>query len=263
MNSLITRERLGDVLFALGSIAVTLLLWEGIVRYFQIPAFLVPPPSDVARALMRNADLYRVHLGYTLLATVIAFFVALVLGIAMGTLTAEVRLVERTFSPILIALQSAPRIALAPMVIVWFGFGITSKVVLGVFTAFFPVFLNVSHGLAAIDREQVRLMQSLGASPLQIFFKIKLPASLPFIFAGANIALIFAMLSVIVAEFVGSNRGMGYLIVNQSNQLDTTGVFASVTVLAGVGLVFHYTLQAVRRRLLFWATDSESLGSGL
>ena len=263
MKNLVTREQIGGFLYAFGSIAVTLLLWEGIVRYFEVPAFLVPPPSEVAKALAQNFDLYRVHLSYTLLATIIAFVIALVLGIVLGTLTAEVRFIERTFSPILIALQSAPRIALAPMVIVWFGFGIMSKVVLGVFTAFFPVFLNVMHGLGAIDREQVMLMRSLGASPLQIFFKIKLPASLPFIFAGANIALIFAMLSVIVAEFVGSNRGMGYLIVNQSNQLDTTGVFASVTVLAAVGIIFHYTLQAVRKRLLFWAADSDVHGSGL
>jgi len=174
-----------------------------------------------------------------------------------------VRFAERTLYPLLVALQSMPRIALTPIIIVWFGFGPESKIVLGAISAFFPVFLNTVHGMATTDPEQLALMRSLRATKLQVFWKVKLPGALPFLLAGANIGIIFAILAVIVGEFLGANRGMGFLIVNESSQLDTPGVFASVLLLSATGLCFHYGLQALRRRLLFWAGGDEVAGSSL
>jgi NitT/TauT family transport system permease protein len=182
--------------------------------------------------------------------------------VILGTLVSEIRFFERTLYPLLIAMQSMPRIALAPIIIVWFGFGPASKIVLGAISAFFPVFLNMVHGMGTVDPEQIALMRTLRASPLQIFWKVKLPNALPFLLAGANIGIIFAILAVIVGEFLGANRGMGFLIVNQSNQMDTAGVFASVVLLSATGLAFHYGLQYLRQRLLFWAS-SEVAGTNV
>jgi NitT/TauT family transport system permease protein len=132
--------------------------------------------------------------------------------------------------------------------------------VLGAFSAFFPIFLNTIHGLKTIDNDQLTLMRALGSNRLQTFWKVKLPSALPFLLAGANIGIIFATLAVIVAEFLGANQGMGFLIVTQSNQMDTAGVFANVFILSLTGIVFHYGIQFLRQRLIFWSGGNEMSG---
>lgn len=254
-------ERMQSALWASGTLVFVLLLWEAVVRLLQVPAYFIPAPSDVAVALVRGRHLYAQHYFVTLLATLAAFSIAFVLALLMGTLVSESRFIERTLYPLLVALQSMPRIALAPIIIVWFGFGPASKIVLGALSAFFPIFLNTVHGMKVVDADQIALMRTFQATRAQIFWKVRLPNALPFLLAGANIGIIFAILAVIVGEFLGSNQGMGFLIVNQSSQMDTPGVFANVLLLSATGIIFHYGLGAIRHRLLFWAGGSETSGA--
>jgi NitT/TauT family transport system permease protein len=244
-----------------GAAVVALGLWQVAVLVTQVPAYYIPSPLDIAAALWRGRHLYPLHFAYTMYATLAGFAIALLTGVALGTLVSEVAFLERTVLPLLVAGQSMPRIALAPIVIVWFGFGIASKIVLATFSAFFPIFLSVVHGLGTANQEQVALLRSFRASRWQIFRYVKLPNAVPFLMAGANVSVIFSMLATIVAEFLGANRGMGYLIVQESNQLDTAGVFATISLLSCAGLVLHYGIQGLRRRLLGWATLSELGGS--
>lgn len=253
-----TGERIVAAFYAVGTLLVVLALWQAATAVLGVPAYFIPAPSDVATALVRGRALYAANFLVTLYSTLVAFAIAFVLALLMGALVSELRFVERTLYPLLVALQSMPRIALAPIIIVWFGFGPASKIVLGAMSAFFPIFLNTVHGLKIVDSDQVALMQTLHASRAQLFWKVKLPNALPFLLAGANIGIVFAILAVIVGEFLGANRGMGYLIVNQSSQMDTPGVFANVVVLSATGIVFHYGLQALRHRLLFWARGAET-----
>jgi NitT/TauT family transport system permease protein len=254
------RDSFVQIAYSVGTFAVTLALWQGIVRGLDIPTYFIPAPSDVLIALSRGSSLYPSHYLVTLERTLIAFAFAMVLGVVCGMLVSEVRILERTLYPLLVALQSMPRIALAPVIIVWFGFGSSSKIVLGAFSAFFPIFLNTIHGLKTIDNDQLTLMRALGSNRLQTFWKVKLPSALPFLLAGANIGIIFATLAVIVAEFLGANQGMGFLIVTQSNQMDTAGVFANVFILSLTGIVFHYGIQFLRQRLIFWSGGNELSG---
>ncbi len=254
-------ERTVSALYAGGTLVFVLLTWQFAVTVLNVPAYFIPAPTDVVTALIRGRDLYAAHFMVTLWSTLVAFGVAFLLALLLGALVSEVRFLERTLYPMLVALQSMPRIALAPIIIVWFGFGPTSKIVLGILSAFFPIFLNTVHGLKVVDSDQIALMRSFRATRSQIFWKIKLPNALPFLLAGANIGIIFAILAVIVGEFLGANKGMGYLIVNQSSQMDTPGVFANIVLLSATGLVFHYGLQALRNRLLFWASGSEAAGT--
>lgn len=254
------RALVTKIVYTACTFAVTLALWQFLVRYWEIPVIYIPAPTDIVTALERGAHLYADHFLITLNRTLIAFALAFLLGVTFGTLVSEVQFLERTIYPLLVALQSMPRIALAPVIIVWFGFGSASKIVLGTFSAFFPIFLNTIHGLKDIDNEQLTLMRSLGSSGFQVFWKVKLPNALPFLLAGANIGIIFATLAVIVAEFLGSNQGMGYLIVTQSNQMDTAGVFANVFILSITGMVFHYGIHHIRRKLIFWSGGSETSG---
>ncbi len=253
--------RQSRLFWAIGAIAATLAIWQVLVVLARVPVYYIPAPSDIAAALWRGRHLYPLHFAYTMYATLVGFGIALVLGFILATLVSEVWILERTISPLLVAGQSMPRIALAPIVIVWFGFGIASKVVLAAFSAFFPVFLNMVHGLATVNQEQIALLRSLRASRGQTFWYVKLPNALPYLLAGANVSIIFSMLATIVAEFLGANRGMGYLIVQESNQLDTAGVFATIFILSLSGLVFHYGIQLLRQRLLGWAAASELGGS--
>jgi NitT/TauT family transport system permease protein len=247
--------------WAVGAIAVVLAIWQVTMLLAHIPVYYIPAPSDIAVALWRGRHLYPLHFGYTMYATLAGFGIALVCGFVLATLVSEVWFLERTIFPLLVAGQSMPRIALAPIVIVWFGFGIASKIVLAAFSAFFPVFLNMVHGLATVNQEQIALLRSLSASRAQIFWHVKLPNALPYLLAGANVSVIFAMLATIVAEFLGANKGMGYLIVQESSQLDTAGVFATIFLLSLAGLVFHYGIQFLRQRLLGWAAATELGGS--
>ena len=257
-----TRTKLVDAAYAVSTFIVVIGVWQFTVWAFDVASYFIPSPLDIARALVQGRQLYAANFVTTLGSTIAAFILAFVPGVILGTLVSEVRFFERTLYPLLIAVQSMPRIALAPIIIVWFGFGPASKIVLGAISAFFPVFLNTVHGMATVDPEQIALMRTLRASPLQIFWKVKLPSSLPFLLAGANIGIIFAILAVIVGEFLGANRGMGFLIVNESNQMDTAGVFASIVLLSATGLVFHYGIQYLRRRLLFWSS-SEVAGTNV
>jgi NitT/TauT family transport system permease protein len=257
------KARVTDAIYAIVTFAVLLAAWELACDYFKVPAFYIPAPSRIAATLVVGAPLYLSHLGVTMYATVASFVIAMFLGIVFGTLVSEIRFFERTLQPVLIALQAMPRIALAPIIIVWFGFGPESKIALGAFTAFFPVFVNTAQGMRATDSEQIALMRSLKASGWQIFRMIKLPNAMPYLLAGANIAIIFAMLAVIVGEFLGANRGMGFLITTQSSQMDTAGVMATVFILSAIGVLFHYGLQFLRDRLLFWAARGEVAGSSV
>lgn len=246
-----------DAVYALGSIVVTLILWQAVVKLLGVPAYFIPAPSDVAVALGRGWSLYVTNFQVTLYTTLVAFAVAFIFAMVLGALVSEVTFIRRTVSPLLVAMQAMPRIALAPVFIVWFGFGPGSKIVIGAFAAFFPIFVNTVHGMMTVEPEQLALMRSFRASRVQIFWKIKLPNALPFLLAGANIGIIFAILGVIVGEFLGANQGMGYLIVNESSQMDTSGVFASVVILSGTGVVFHYGIAWLRHRLLFWAAEAD------
>jgi NitT/TauT family transport system permease protein len=254
------RTRVANFLWAFGTFAVLLGLWELACDALHVPVFYIPAPSRIAETLVAGAPLYLSHLGVTMYATFASFLIALVLGVVFGTLVSEMRFFERTLLPVMIALQAMPRIALAPIIIVWFGFGPESKIALGAFTAFFPVFVNTAQGMRATDSEQIALMRSLKASRWQIFRMVKLPNAMPYLLAGANIAIIFAMLAVIVGEFLGANRGIGFLITTQSAQMDTAGVMAAVFILSAIGVAFHYGLQYLRDRLLFWAVQGEMAG---
>jgi NitT/TauT family transport system permease protein len=255
-----TREHFSTILHGFGAFVGFLLAWELSVRVLEVPTFFVPAPTDVFNAMVSGANLYLVHLGMTVYSTLAGFLIAFALAVVFAALICEIRFLERTVYPILIGFQAMPRIALAPIIIVWFGYGSSSKIALGALSAFFPIFLNMLHGLKIVDNDQIALMRTLRATRVQIFWKIKIPGALPFLLAGANIGIIFSMLGVIVGEFLGANIGMGYVIVNQSALLDTAGVFATAMILSAVGLIFHFGLQHARFKLLFWARRSEISG---
>jgi NitT/TauT family transport system permease protein len=244
-------------------LVVFVLAWEGIVRAWHIQEFLVPAPSAIGRALMAGltSRLYVDHFGVTLYESLLGFLIAAAAGIACGTVIAQFRVVEQTLYPYLVALQTLPKIAIAPLLIVWLGFGITSKVVIAALVAFFPILVNVIVGLKTIDASKLDLMRSLDASRWQTFRYVTFPNALPFVFAGLDIAIVFSVLGAIVGEFVGSQRGLGNLILQFHTSLDIAGMFAVLLLLAALGVGLHLLIQAIQRRVIFWAQADHVVGA--
>lgn len=237
--------------------------WEGAVRAWKIPAFLVPAPSTVVEALTNGfrSWLFVEHFWVTLYEALLGFLIAAVAGIVIGAVIAQFRLVERALYPYLVALQTLPKIAVAPLIIVWFGFGLSSKVVIAATVAFFPVLVNVIVGLKTVEPAKVDLMRSLNATRWQTFRLVTFPNALPFVFAGLDIAVVFSVLGAIVGEFVGAQRGLGNLILQFNFALDIAGVFAVLLLLSALGVTLHLGMQAIQRRVIFWAEPEEIVGA--
>lgn len=234
-------------------------IWEAAISLFAVPLYLFPAPSDIFWALVDRlgSGLYIEHGLHTLSEALLGFLCAAVAGITLGSVIAQFRLVEKTLYPYLIAIQTTPKVAIAPLFIMWFGFGMTSKVIIAAIVAFFPILVNVIAGLRSTDVQRIELMQSLRASRWQIFCMVRLPSALPMIFAGLQIAIIFAILGAIVGEFVGSNAGLGNLILQMNFNLDTAGVFGALVCLSAMGIALHVIMQRIQKRLLFWADESK------
>ena len=227
---------------------------ELVIRLLEIPPFILPPPSSVAIALWRglSSGIYFQHWVVTMTETLLGFLLGGTLGLVIGTLVALNRWVELLLYPYVVAFQSLPKVALAPLMAIWFGVGITSKVVNAALIAFFPLLVNVIAGLRSADEDRVNLMRALAASETQIFWKLRLPSALPFIIAGIDVAIVFSLIGAIVGEFVGANEGLGYLMRSYNFELDVSGSFSILIILAATGLALHKAVTGLRRRALFW-----------
>lgn len=236
-----------------------LLVWQIVNVVFAIPPYLLPTPSAIAVSLYGGlADGLFIRSAYvTLVEAVAGFLIAACAGIVLGTLIAQFKVVERLVYPYIVALQSLPKVAIAPLVIVWFGYGFSSKIVVSATIAFFPVLVNVIVGLKSADEDKLDLMRSLNASRWQTLRLVQFPTAMPFIFAGLDVAAIFSVLGAIVAEFVGSQAGLGNLLLMFNANLDISSVFACLILLAAMGTALHWTIQRLRRRMVFWSRDDE------
>jgi NitT/TauT family transport system permease protein len=235
-------------------IVVFLGAWEALVRFFEIPLFILPTPSNVFIAFYRGfaSSLYVDHIWITVSETLLGFALGTALAFLLGTVIALSRSVEYFLYPFVVMFQAMPKVALAPLIIVWFGLGLTSKVVNAALVAFFPLMVNTIVGLRSAEEDKVNLMRSLAASRWQIFWMLQLPNAMPYIFAGLEIAMIFALIGSIVAEFVGAQSGLGMLIQSMNFTMDVAGQFSVLLLLSLIGLALNWIVTGVRRRVLFW-----------
>jgi NitT/TauT family transport system permease protein len=245
-----TRNRVLAVVF----LVVGLLAWEGAVVFLEIRRFIVPTPSSVGVALWRGffEGTYLEHLWVTVLEVALGFAIGCSLGFALGIGVALNRYAAYFCYPYIIMFQSMPKVALVPIIVLWFGLGIASKVVTAALVAFFPMMVNTIAGLNSADEDRINLVRSLGGSKLQVFTMLRLPNSLPFVFAGLEIALVLSLIGTVVAEFLGAERGLGMLMQSMNFMMDTAGAFSILFVLALLGLTLNRLLLATRTRVLFW-----------
>jgi NitT/TauT family transport system permease protein len=234
-------------------------LWEVSFKVLDVPLYTAPAPSNIWASLVDGvgSGLFVRNGLYTLAEALMGFACAAVAGLVLGSLIAQSRFLERTLYPYLITIQTTPKVAIAPLFVIWFGFGMTSKVIMAGVIAFFPILVNVIAGLRSTDRQRIELMRSLRASRWQVFRMVQLPSAAPMIFAGMHVAIIFSVLGAIVGEFVGSRKGLGNLILQMNTNLDTAGVFAALVCLSAMGITLHLLMHALQRKVLFWAEQNQ------
>jgi NitT/TauT family transport system permease protein len=243
-----------DYLVSWGAFAVLLAIWEAAVRILHVPDFILPPPTAIGASLYYGlkSGLFVQHFFVTAFQTLAGFVLAALFGIGMGALIAQFRIVERTIYPWLVALQALPKIAIAPLIIVWAGYGIESKIVIVALVALFPILVNTIVGLKSCDQGKLDLMQSLGATGWETFRLVRLPNALPFVFAGLNVAIVLAILGSIVGEFVGSKAGLGNLILEANFQFNVAQMFAILVILGAFGVALSMAVRFIQGRLMFW-----------
>jgi NitT/TauT family transport system permease protein len=244
-------------------IAVVLAIWEAVVHGFEIAPYILPAPSAVYSALLRgvSSGIYLQHMWVTLTETFLGFALGTALAFMLGTAVALSRRVEYFLYPFIVMFQAMPKVALAPLIVVWFGLGLTSKVINAALVAFFPLMVNTIVGLRSADEDRISLMRSLAATKAQIFWMLQLPNALPYIFAGLEIAMIFALIGAIVAEFVGAEKGLGMLIQSMNFNMDVAGQFSVLLILSLIGLFLNGMITWLRGRVLFWDASRSTDGS--
>ena len=252
------KSRTGAIIPWVGLVFL-LALWVVSVRLYSIPSYILPTPEAVLNALWSGLAVspasplgWYVPLWGTLSNAAIGFIIGVALGLVLGSAMAESRTIERLLMPYAFALQALPKVAIAPLIVIWFGFGDGSKIAVAALLSFFPILINSFTGLRAVEPERIDLMRSLSASRFETYRIVKLPNAAPFIFAGLDMAVVYALLGTIVAEFLGAQRGMGVVITQAQAVSDVAGVFAALIILGAFGILLHAAVRWTERRVVHW-----------
>ena len=250
------RERLKVFLPWMVGLGV-LCLWELVCRVFTIPIYVLPPPSAVAASMIKWWSPLMLNAAQTLMTTLSGFAIAIVFGLLLGVAIGSSTLVYHGLYPLLIAFESVPKVAIVPVLVLWFGIGTVPAIITSFLIAFFPITVNVSTGIATVEPELRDVLRSLGAKPIDIVRKIGIPRAMPYFFASLKIAITFAFVGSIVSETVGANKGIGHLIMLASSRFDVALVFAGMIVTSLMGVTMYAIARLIETRVTGWATRSQ------
>jgi NitT/TauT family transport system permease protein len=233
-------------------------IWQAYVTGAQISAFILPAPSAVWSAWLDLLTSPRAwgHAATTVYETVIGFAWGLVIGVGLGVLIGRIPWLETTLNPFIVAIQVVPKVALVPLFVVWFGFGITSKVIVSAVLAFFPILTNTVLGVKSVDAGHRDVMTSLNASRFAVLRRLELPSSLPYIITGMEVGIVLALIGTIVGEYLGGNSGLGYLLIARMNAFETDGLFAVMLHMTILGFIFYFAIGLLRRLMIPWHSSA-------
>ncbi|HZD01610.1 MAG TPA: ABC transporter permease [Actinomycetes bacterium] len=243
---------MSGILIPTAVMVVLLLIWQGVVVAFHIPGYLLPAPTTVLRTLFDEWDQLFSQSIPTLLETLAGFAMSIPVGIGLAVLTVASRPIEKAVYPLLVASQVVPKVALAPLFLVWFGFGLLPKILITFLIAFFPIVIETAVGLRSVPVEMLDLARSMGSSRSQVFWRFRFPHALPNIFGGLKVAITLSVIGSIVGEFVGADQGLGYLLTVSIGRLDTALLFAAIVVLVVIGVVLYGVVDFVERATVRW-----------
>lgn len=237
---------------------VLMVLWGLAVELFQIPKYILPAPLDVVERLFSDWGSIWMNAQYTILEIVAGLFIAIVLAVPLGLAIALSTVTRQTLYPLVVFIQLIPKIAVAPLFLVWFGFGMESKIILTALMSWFPILQASISGFQAMDSRLLYITQSMGATLWQTFRFLRFPGALPIVFSGIKTATAFATTAAIVAEFIGANKGLGYQLLYATGVLDTPLIFAVLIVLTVIGIGLHYTVEGIEVLVTPWRRQARS-----
>ena len=233
-------------------VVMLIVLWDVFIRLFKIPPYLIPNPLSVAKQLVAEWPMLWRETLPTLYATLAGFALSALVGVPIAMWIAYSRLVESFVYPLLVFSQSVPKVAIAPLFVVWFGFGLVPKVIAAFLLGFFPVVVATVQGFKSVEGDVIDLARSMGANPLKIFLKFRLPHALPAIFSGLKVSVTLAVVGAVVGEFVGSNSGLGYVLQKANGTFDLPLMFAALVILSMIGVLLFLVLELIERWLMPW-----------
>ncbi len=258
-----SRLRVPDGVLSIALAVVLIGLAELSASRGWVSDLVLPAPSAVLNALVDgfSTGIYWPHLFSTFSATLLGFVLASVIAIVLAGLLTSIPLLERTVLPFIFAFQTLPKIAVAPLVILWIGFGFDGKVFIVVLVCFFAILVPSLQGLKIRERDQLELMQSLGASKVQMFRYLRMRNAVPYIFAGLQVGMVFSLIGAVTAEFVGSTAGLGYILLQNKAQFNVPGVFAILVLLMIIGLTLNGIVRFAERKIAFWTQDLSNISA--
>ncbi|MCL4516381.1 MAG: ABC transporter permease [Firmicutes bacterium] len=249
------------VLFPVAFVAVVLVFWESAARFFHVEKWLLPSPSAIARALWDARGLLAAHTVRTLIEAGAGFALAVAVGLVLAAVIDGSPVVGRSIYPLLVASQTIPIIVLAPLLVIWFGYGLLPKVLVVALTCFFPVVVTTADGLAAADRDIQNLFRAMGATARQIFWKAKVPAAIPSLFTGLKVGGTYAVIGAVVGEWMGTDAGLGVFLTRSAHSYLTERVFAGIVVIAAVSLAIFGLLELLGRAAMPWRYRAGTTGN--
>jgi NitT/TauT family transport system permease protein/putative hydroxymethylpyrimidine transport system permease protein len=227
--------------------------WELLAKLGHIENYLLPAPSEVASALWRDRDLLAPDAWITAREVLLGFALALAVGVAIALVLHLSPVLRRAAYPLVVASQAIPVVVIAPILVIWFGYGVTPKLIVIALICFFPVVVNTLDGLEGVDRDQAKMMRTLGASRLDLLRRLEVPSALPFLFSGAKVAVAVAVIGAVFGELVGSDAGLGHAIQVGTAELETARVFAAVLILSVMAIALFGLVALIERRAVPWA----------
>jgi NitT/TauT family transport system permease protein len=245
-------QRLSGLVYPLAAVVGAVVLWYAIVIVFHMPKYILPLPSAVYQRIVEDWTFLMYHSGITLYETLGGFALSVILGIPIAIALVASRTLDRALMPWLILSQTFPKVALAPLIVVWFGLGLVPKLLITFLVAFFPIVISTVVGLRSAEREMLELAESMRATRLQMFWHFRIPLALPNIFAGLKVSVAFAVVGAVIAEWVGASAGLGYLLMRANANLDTTLLFAVLAALMVIGVVLYYAVEILERVSIPW-----------
>lgn len=243
-------------------VILTLVAWEAFVRFFDVPVFLLPAPSVIGQTFLNDWHVIALNLPPTMIEIVAGFILSLVIGVPLAIIIVYSPMAESFLYPPMVASQAIPKVAIAPLFIVWMGYGLAPKIWIAFLIAFFPIVIDTVVGLRSIHPGMLQLGRSMGGGSFKVFLKLRLPTALPNIFAGMKVAITLAVVGAITGEFVGSQSGLGYLMTSASGQMDTPLVFAVLVAISVIAMALFVVIELIERISIPWHSSSRTRGGG-
>ncbi|HEX9118502.1 MAG TPA: ABC transporter permease [Anaerolineae bacterium] len=245
-------KNVGKRVVPLVGVLAFLLVWEIGTRVFKVPVYLLPPPTEIFRVMAKEASRLLAHSWITTYEMMLGYVLAVGVAVPLAIAITTYRRFDEFITPTLLFFQVVPKIAIAPLFLVWFGVGTTPKVLVAFLISFFPIVIDTAIGLRSVTPDMVDLARSMGSSPMQIFTQFRLPTSLPYLFSGLKVAATLAVAGAVVGEFVGADKGLGYLLLVTNSNMQTALMFATIVALTIIGLIFFYVIEMLESLLIPW-----------